>query len=289
MFTPMNWMGTTLAFLCGVVVVAMADSREVDAFYDRLAPHYHMIFGSWEASQERQAEKLFRILTTHTNVETRRIRVLDAAAGIGTQTLGLAKEYGEQVEIDAGDLSEASIARLQDEVVAGSLCSVVANTRVSDLRNLGSVWNQGAYDVVLAMDNAIPHLLTREDVKAAFESVADVLSDGGVFIFSVRNYESCPRESPKPVVFHDDDGGKRIYVQVWDWDNGDGDDVYDVSLYVIEEKAKRLPSVVTAGTTRYRAWTLSQLSEIAAGTGLSSEWLVDSGLWYQPVCILRRL
>ncbi len=56
MFTPMNWKGTTLAFLCGVVVVAMADSREVDAFYDRLAPHYHMIFGSWEASQERQAE-----------------------------------------------------------------------------------------------------------------------------------------------------------------------------------------------------------------------------------------
>ena len=267
---------------------SMDGDTRVDKFYDRLAPHYHLIFGSWEASQERQAEKLYGILTSHVEMEMemeterRKMRVLDAAAGIGTQTLGLGKEYGEHVEIDAGDLSEASIARLADEVVARDLGSVVTHTRVSDLRDLGSVWEQGTYDVVLAMDNAIPHLLTREDVKAAFESVADVLGPNGVFVFSVRDYQSCSRESPRPVV-HDDGGSKRIYVQVWDWES---DDVYKVSLYVISETVGRVPSVVTAGTTRYRAWTMSQLSDIAAETGFSTEWLLDDA-WYQPVCVVR--
>jgi hypothetical protein len=57
---------------------------EPEAFYDDLALDYHLIFADWEASIARQAEALAPLLGA---AET----VLDAACGIGTQALGLAR------------------------------------------------------------------------------------------------------------------------------------------------------------------------------------------------------
>jgi len=59
-----------------------------DSFYDALAPYYHLIYPDWEASSKRQSEALAALLNEF-GIRPG-ARLLDAAAGIGTQALGLA-------------------------------------------------------------------------------------------------------------------------------------------------------------------------------------------------------
>ena len=56
------------------------------AFYDALAPYYHLIYPDWDASSRRQATALVTLLG-ELGVPPGN-RVLDAACGIGTQALG---------------------------------------------------------------------------------------------------------------------------------------------------------------------------------------------------------
>ena len=59
----------------------------VQAFYDELAPLYHLVYENWEASVARQGKALASLIGEHWGAGAR--TVLDAAVGIGTQALGL--------------------------------------------------------------------------------------------------------------------------------------------------------------------------------------------------------
>jgi SAM-dependent methyltransferase len=77
----------------------------------------------------------------------------------------------------------------------------------------------GEFDVVLACDNALPHLLSDEDLRLAVENMAVKLRPGGLFLASLRDYDRLVQERPRgegPRVF-DDIRGRRIAFQVWDW------------------------------------------------------------------------
>jgi 2-polyprenyl-3-methyl-5-hydroxy-6-metoxy-1,4-benzoquinol methylase len=76
----------------------------IQDFYDQLAPYYHLIFEDWQASIDRQGNCLDAIIRAEWGPSFR--TVLDAAAGIGTQALGLATR-GYQVT--ASDLSPAKV------------------------------------------------------------------------------------------------------------------------------------------------------------------------------------
>ena len=55
----------------------------VRAFYDELAPVYHLVSEDWEASVARQGTALASLISEHWGAGAR--TVLDAAVGIGTQ------------------------------------------------------------------------------------------------------------------------------------------------------------------------------------------------------------
>ena len=82
-------------------------------FYDQLAPYYHLLFPDWEASSERQSRGLAHVLGEF-GVEPGSA-VLDAACGIGTQTLGLA-HLG--YKMTASDISPAAAMRARAEAHA---------------------------------------------------------------------------------------------------------------------------------------------------------------------------
>jgi len=148
---------------------------EVKQFYDDLASYYHLIFEDWDASMARQGDALANLI----GVELAQsppldARVLDAACGIGTQTLPLAARGFRLV---ARDLSPAAVARLQREADARQL---VVDAAVADMRQVGSSVS-GSFDVVLAFDNSVPHLLDDDDLRTAFHEFLNVLRPGGLF------------------------------------------------------------------------------------------------------------
>ena len=182
------------------------------AFYDELAESYHLIFANWHGSMRRQAAALDRIMCDHLGPGPHTI--LDCACGIGTQAIGLAL-LGHSVH--ATDLSPNALARAEREAAAREASLTFG---VADLRTLATDV-AGEFDVVLACDNALPHLLTDNDLLLAVDNMAAKLRPGGLFLASLRDYERLVQERPRgegPRVFDDIDG-RRIAFQVWDWAN----------------------------------------------------------------------
>ena len=101
---------------------------QVRDFYDQFAESYHLIFADWQASQERQAATLDRLIRAELGPGPHAI--LDCACGIGTQAIGLAR-LGHHVH--ATDLSPAAVARAEQEAATAG---VSLSLGVADMRTL---------------------------------------------------------------------------------------------------------------------------------------------------------
>jgi len=98
----------------------------VQAFYDRLAPLYHLVYEDWQASVGRQGEMLASLIAEHWGPGAH--TVLDAALGIGTQALGL---LANGFRVTGSDISVGAVARARREAAVRRLplVSLVADFR----------------------------------------------------------------------------------------------------------------------------------------------------------------
>ena len=113
-------------------------------FYDNMASQYDKLFLDWNATTQEQAVILNKIFSAH---------ILDCACGIGTQAIGLAA-LGYPVtasDISDGELVEAK-ARAESQGVS-------IRFEHADFCALTDTFSE-QFDIVIAMDNALPHMLT---------------------------------------------------------------------------------------------------------------------------------
>jgi SAM-dependent methyltransferase len=239
-------------------------------FYDHLAPYYHLLYRDWESSVRQQGQALARLLR-EAGVEAGE-RVLDAACGIGTQTIGLIEQG---YSLTASDISPGAITRLRAELLRRGL---KAATYVDDLRTLrGSV--PGSMAAVIACDNSLPHLLSDGEIHAALGSCFRSLRPGGVLVVSLRDYAAIERINPDVRPYGvQREGGKRILaVQVWEWEG----DQYDLRLYLTSESADGVCTTQVL-RSRYRAITLDRMRELLEEAGFVHVQRRDDVL-FQPV------
>jgi SAM-dependent methyltransferase len=245
------------------------------SFYDELSPYYHLLYDDWERSVSRQGAALAKLLLEWGVLPGSPI--LDAASGIGTQTLGLL-QHGYRVT--ASDLSSGAIRRLQREL---SRLGLDADVRVDDLRTLGHVAS-ASMAAVIACDNSIPHLLSDAEILRAFESCYRCLRPGGVAVFSVRDYAAIERKSPdvRPYGMRIEDGLRFLAVQVWEWDR----DHYDLALYLTTESPDAACETRVL-RNRYYAISIEKLFTLMAEAGFAQVQRRDDIL-FQPVLLGRR-
>src|SRR5262249_29595416 len=156
--------------LAGGVVVRGSLTMSVQSFYDGLAPIYHLIYPDWEASIQRQASALDCLIREYWGAE--KLQILDVACGIGTQALGLA---GLGHTVTGCDLSHAAIERARVEANQRGLSIEFS---IADMRELPARFH-GKFDVVIACDNAVPHLLSDGELLRAFEQMFACTRPGG--------------------------------------------------------------------------------------------------------------
>lgn len=242
-------------------------------FYDTLAEHYHLIFEDWDESMRRQAQIIARLLPTPEAGP-----ILDVACGIGTQSLPLS-ELGYSVE--GSDVSVAEIARAKRECEGRGLrCKF----RVDDMRTLTSAPTFN-YAVVMAMDNALPHLESDDDIVAALAAMRSRLLPHGKVILSVRDYDLLLKDRPScmPPRFYSVEGRRRIVIQVWDWND---ERRYRVHLYVTCDTSRGWITHHFEGS--YRAVTTDEIAHLAKRAGLREVSVLksqDSG-FYQPIILV---
>ena len=239
------------------------------SFYDDLAPDYHLLFADWEASMVRQAEWVHSLVQSEWPA-TR--SVLDAAAGIGTQALGLAA-LGYRVT--ASDASGRALERARREADVRGLD---VRTVVADLRSLSASADE--FDLVIACDNALPHLLSDDEILRALRECHRSVRPGGGCLFSVRDY-SAPGAGTEfhPYGVRRTPDGRAILFQVWDWDGPH----YDTSLYIVHD-AETGGATTQVFRSRYYAVAPSRLLELIAQAGFENVRRIDEG-FYQPVLI----
>ena len=142
----------------------------VGAFYDGLAPLYHLVYEDWDASVARQGAALASLIDEVWGAQAR--SVLDAAVGVGTQALGL---LARGFRVIGSDLSPGAVDRARHEAARrhAPLVSMVADFRALPVRS-------SSVDVVLVCDNALPHLETETDIRTALGEWWRCARPGGI-------------------------------------------------------------------------------------------------------------
>ena len=246
-------------------------------FYDPLAPYYHLIFKDWEESIERQGGFLDALFESELGSGT--LNILDCSCGIGTQSIGLA---GRGHYVVGSDISAGAVERARREV---ELRGLRATFVVSDMTSLAEI-RERDFDVVISMDNALPHLSPSE-VRNTAQAMGARLRPGGLLVAGIRDYDALIRERPavQGPSFFGDEGHRRIVLQVWDWI---AEDRYAIHLYITEQQDVEWHSHHFVST--YRCLLRDELSKALASGGLENvRWIMPSeSTHYIPIVLARK-
>jgi SAM-dependent methyltransferase len=251
-------------------------TRAVLDFYESLADYYHLIYEDWDLSIHRQAKVLDVLISRE--LSKRPLDILDCACGIGTQALGFAS-LGHHVV--ASDLSATEVRRAKREA---SIRSLDIEFYVSDMTGLSEI-PDAHFDVVAALDNALPHL-TNDELVQAIKAAASRLNSGGLFLASIRNYDELVQQRPavQEPSFFGSEGARRIVHQVWDWIE---QEKYKFHLYISVQSGEQWETHHFAG--EYRCLKRQELSDVLRSAGFrESIWLMPSESGYhQPLVFAR--
>ena len=250
--------------------------RITQTFYDHLAPQYDKLFLDWNAAMQEQAVILDKIFADQGY--DRSARVLDCACGIGTQAIGLAM-LGYSVT--ASDFSEGALAQARERAAQKQVQIAFDH---ADFCALQEVFPE-RFDIVIAMDNALPHMLTCEDLDSAIRSITGRIADGGMFVASIRDYDALLVNKPSysPPYIHPTDSGQRVAFQTWHWEGEN----YQLVQYIIEDGDMLQTSKFEC---EYRATRREEITNLLTAHGCREvRWLFpeETG-FYQPVVIAKK-
>lgn len=244
-----------------------------ESFYDQLSPYYKYVFRDWNASVEGHAVILDGVIREYFGNHVRSI--LDAACGIGTQTIGLAQR-GYQLtasDISKGELEKARLEALQRHLDI--------DFRVVDMRHLQQTFDT-KFDLVIACDNAVPHLLSDEEIQQTFREFYQVTSEPGGCIISVRDYEAMERGGRRLYArqVHDIPEGKIVVFDCWDFDG----EFYDITMYIVEDTGQATVNTHVIRGGRYYCVSISKLETLMKEAGFKTVITLKER-FFQPLLI----
>ena len=248
----------------------------IQTFYDNLATQYDKLFLDWEATTQQQAVILDKLFTG--NGYDKSARVLDCACGIGTQAIGLA---ALGYNVIGSDISEGELVEAQKRAEKNN---VNIHFVKADFCALSDTFST-PFDIIIAMDNALPHMLTADALEGAIKSIARQLTEGGMFVASIRDYDALLMDKPpySPPYIHETDNGQRVSFQTWKW-NGDN---YRLIQYIVDDEASL---AISKFECEYRATRRDEMTQLLLANGCTEvRWLFPEETdFYQPIVIAQK-
>lgn len=248
----------------------------VQTFYDNMASQYDKLFLDWQATTQEQAAILNEIFTS--NGFDKSAKLLDCACGIGTQAIGLAS-LGFDVtasDISIGELDEAKERAKKNKVNIRFECA--------DFCSLSNSFSE-KFDIIICMDNALPHMLSSVALEAAIKSIVSQVANGGIFVASIRDYDTLLEDKPlySPPYIHKTDKGQRVSFQTWEWSG----ELYKLTQFIIEDEESLH---ISKFDCEYRATRREELTKLLIQYGCSDvawKFPEETG-FYQPIVIARK-
>ena len=245
-------------------------------FYDNMASSYDKLFLDWQATTHEQAEILDKIFRERGF--DRSAKILDCACGIGTQAVGIA---ALGYDVTGSDISRAELEEARQRAEKNN---VDIRFEYADFCALGDSFSE-QFDIIIAMDNALPHMLSGEALEAAVSSITAQLKAGGIFVASIRDYDAMLLDKPpySPPYIHKTEAGKRVSFQTWDWEG----DNYRLVQYIIDDEESLH---ISKFECEYRATRREEFTQRLLANGCTDvEWLFPEQTgFYQPIFVARK-
>ena len=195
-------------------------------------------------------------------------------------TVPAASEHRQSALLPS-DISDGEIVEAKER--AGKY-NVSAHFVHADFCALADTFTE-QFDIVIAMDNALPHMLTRNDLASAIKSIINQMKNGGMFVASIRDYDALLMDKPpySPPYIHKTAKGQRVSFQTWKW-KGDN---YRLIQYIVDDGDTLQ---VSKFECEYRATRRQEMTELLMANGCREVvWRLpeDTG-FYQPIVIAKK-
>lgn len=245
-------------------------------FYDNLASQYDKLFLDWQSTIQEQAVILDRLFVD--NGFDKSAKILDCACGIGTQAIGLAVQG---YNMTASDISHGELAEARGRAAKSNVQLQFVNANFCALSEAFSE----QFDIVICMDNALPHMLTKSALEEAIKSITNRIADGGMFVASIRDYDALLMDKPpySPPYIHKTNKGQRVSFQTWVWDG----EHYKLTQYIIDDEETLQ---ISKFDCEYRAIRREELTSLLVANGCSEvvwKFPEETG-FYQPIVIAKK-
>jgi len=245
-------------------------------FYDNMASQYDKLFLDWNATTHEQAAILDRIFRN--NGFDRSSSVLDCACGIGTQSIGLA---ALGYDMTASDISDGELAEAAKRAAENHVSIRVEH---ADFCALSETFPE-AFDIIICMDNALPHMLSHDALASAIASITGRMKKDGIFVASIRDYDALLRSKPSysPPYIHKTANGQRVSFQTWNWEG----EHYKLIQYIIDDGELLQASKFAC---EYRATRREEITDLLVASGCSEvNWLFPEETdFYQPIVVAKK-
>ena len=245
-------------------------------FYDNLASQYDKLFLDWQATTQEQAVILDKIFVSNGFDKT--ANILDCACGIGTQAIGIA---AIGYNVTGSDISEGEISEAKERAKKNN---VEVRFEQANFCALSDTFIE-RFDIVIAMDNALPHMLTSNDLASAIRSIVNQIKSGGIFVASIRDYDALLMDKPpySPPYIHKTAKGQRVSFQTWSWEG----DNYRLIQYIVDDEDALQ---VSKFECEYRATRREEMTDLLKENGCGEVvWMFpeETG-FYQPIVVARK-
>jgi glycine/sarcosine N-methyltransferase len=187
-----------------------SEQYDTSAFYNAVVDHYHLFYRDWQATVDREGMTLRKILSGRRNI-------LDASCGTGTQSIALAKQG---FKVTAADISGAMLDKARENAREYGIESNIQFVNAGFLELPQHI--TGTFHAVITKGNALPHLLTDDEIRQAIRNFHDLLVPGGLLLIGIRDYDTILEDRLRfvPGQFHDDPAQRDIFFDIWDYDDG---------------------------------------------------------------------
>jgi glycine/sarcosine N-methyltransferase len=233
------------------------DQTATNAFYDSIAAHYDFFYRDWHATLQRESGILRRFFREK-GVKT----VLDASCGQGTQAIALAK-IG--FEVTAVDPSLPMLQKAREHARNYDVLDDITFLQADFLGLRRAL--AGQYDAVLTKGNALPHLISDEEISGALANFYALLRPGGTLLIGMRDFDVMLEDRPRfvPRQAHLDDPERDVILfDIWDWEDGHPQTVRFNTFIVI---GKGESYSVSRHPVLYRALRREELESLLMAAG----------------------